>query len=183
MIALGDVERGVVGNRGVVARASNRIARLCLPATQVGSPRIVPLFVAPSEDELTRVAPLPSFAFQSPTSGAPEVTVTVIVSQLEAVPSDTQTSKVAVPTCPAVGVQVKLPPLVIEAPAGTEPPLPLASEKVRVVPGSGSLAVAVKASWVPTWADLLPIGFRVGGVFPGATPANAAISEAVSAVL
>ena len=71
----------------------------------------------------------------------------------------------------------------IEAPAGTEPPLPLASEKVSVSPALGSVAVAVKASWVPTWALLLPIGFRVGGVFPGETPANAAISEAVSAVL
>ena len=86
------------------------------------------------------------------------LTVTVIVSQSEAVPSETQTSKVAVPTWPAVGVQVKEPPLVIEAPAGTEPPLPLARLNVRVVPGSGSLAVAVNASWVPTWALLLPTG-------------------------
>ena len=144
---------------------------------------MVPLFVAPSEDELTRVAPLPSFAFQSPTSGAPEVTVTLIVSQSEAVPSLTHTSKVAMPTWPAVGVQVKEPPLVIEAPAGTDPPVPLASEKVSVVPASGSLAVAVKASWVPTWALLLPIGFRVGGVFGGVMPASAAISAPVRAEL
>ena len=148
--------------------------------TQVGFPRIVPLFVAPSEDELTSVAPLPSFAFQSPTSPA---TVTVIVSQSEAVPSDTHTSKVWRADLARVGVQVKEPPLVIEAPAGTDPPVPLASEKVSVSPASGSLAVAVKASWVPTWALLLPIGFSVGGVFGGVMPANAAISAPVRAVL
>ena len=68
----------------------------------------------------------------------------------------------------------------IEAPAGTSPEVPLASEKVSVSPASGSLAVAVKASWVPAVAFLLPTGFRVGGVL---IVANAAICEADNAVL
>ena len=71
----------------------------------------------------------------------------------------------------------------MEAPAGTEPPVPFASENVRVVPGSGSVAVAVNASCVPAWALLFPIGFSVGGVLGGVMPASAAISAAVSAVL
>ena len=91
------------------------------------------MFVAPSDDELTSVAPLPSSAFQSPTSVTDELTVTVIVSQSDAVPSLTQTSNVAGPTWPAVGVHVKFPPPVIDAPAGTDP-LPLARLKVSVSP-------------------------------------------------
>ena len=106
-----------------------------------------------------------------------------MVSQSVAVPSLTQTSKVAVPTWPAVGVHVKSPPPVIEAPAGTEPPLPGARLKVSVSPASGSVALAVKASCVPTCAPLFPTGFRLGGVFPGTAPANAAISVAERAVL
>ena len=89
-------------------------------------------------------------------------TVTVIVSQSEAVPSETHTSKVCAPTWAPLGVQLKAPPRVIEAPAGTSPEVPLASEKVSVSPASGSLAVAVKASSLPAVAFLLPTGFRVG---------------------
>ena len=96
-------------------------------------------------------------------------TVTVIVSQSEASPSETHTSKVAVPTWALLGVQLKAPPLVIEAPAGTEPPVPAASEKVSASPASGSLAVAVKASSVPAVAFLSPIGSSVGAVLAAAT--------------
>ena len=58
---------------------------------------------------------------------------------------------------------------VIEAPAGTSPEVPLASEKVSVSPASGSLAVAVKASSLPAVAFLLPTGSSVGAVLAAAT--------------
>ncbi len=70
----------------------------------------------------------------------------------------------------------------IEAPAGTAE-VPLASVKVSVSPASGSVAVAVKASSVPAVAVLSPTGFRVGAVFGGVIVANAATSEAESALL
>ena len=106
--------------------------------------------------------------------------MTVIVSQSEAAPSETHTSKVCAPTWAPLGVQLKAPAPVIEAPAGTDPEVPLASEKVSVSPASGSLAVAVKASSLPAVAFLLPTGFRVGGVL---VVASAAISEADNALL
>ena len=65
-------------------------------------------------------------------------TTTSIVSQSERAPSETHTSKVWVPTWAVVGVQVKAPPAVIEAPAGTVPEVPLASVKVKVSPALGS---------------------------------------------
>ena len=46
---------------------SKRIAWPCWPATQVGFPKIVPLF--PDAEESTRIVPLPSFIRQSPTGG------------------------------------------------------------------------------------------------------------------
>ena len=61
------------------------------------------MFVAPSVEELTRVVPLPSSAFQSPMSVTVDVTVTLIVSQSEAVPSETHTSKVWIPAWPSGG--------------------------------------------------------------------------------
>src|SRR4029079_12498499 len=96
-------------------------------------------------------------------------TVTVIVSQSEALPSETHTSKVWGPTWAPLGVQLKAPAPLIEAPAGTDPEVPLASEKVSVSPASGSLAVAVKASSLPAVAFLLPIGSSVGAELAAAT--------------
>ena len=69
---------------------SKRIAWPCCPATQVGLPRIVPLFTAPTADELTSVFPLPSFALQSPTRGSG-------ASWVEAVPESVKVS-------PAIGM-------------------------------------------------------------------------------
>ena len=89
-------------------------------------------------------------------------TVTSIVSQSESSPSETHTSKVAVPIWVVLGVQVKAPPAVIEAPAGTAPEVPGASVKVSVSPASGSLAVAVKASSEPVAAVLSPTGSSTG---------------------
>ncbi len=98
-----------------------------------------------------KASSLPAVAVLSPTgsrTGAALAadTTTSIVSQSERSPSETHTSKVWVPTWAPLGVQVKAPPAVIEAPAGTVPEVPLASVKVRVSPASGSVAVAVKAS-------------------------------------
>ena len=90
-------------------------------------------------------------------------TTTSIVSQSESSPSETHTSKVWVPTWAPVGVQVKAPPEVIGAPAGTVPEVPLASVKVSVSPASGSVAVAVKASSLSAVAVLSPTGSRLGG--------------------
>ena len=95
-------------------------------------------------------------------------TVTVIVSQSEAAPSETHTSKVCEPTWAPLGVQLKA-PRDDRGARGHRPEVPLASEKVSVSPASGSLAVAVKASSLPAVAFLLPIGFRVGGVLAAAT--------------
>ena len=67
-----------------------------------------------------------------------------------------------------LGVQVKSPPLVIEAPAGTEPTCRGEREGERRA-ASGSLAVAVKASSVPAVAFLSPTRSRVGAAFTAAT--------------
>ena len=133
--------------------------------------------VSPASGSLAvavKASSLPAVAFLLPTGfrvGAElaAATVTVIVSQSEAAPSETHTSKVCAPTWAPLGVQLKAPPPVIEAPAGTDPEVPLASEKVSVSPASGSLAVAVKASSLPAVAFLLPTGFRVGAVLAAAT--------------
>ena len=93
-------------------------------------------------------------------------TTTSIVSQSERSPSETHTSKVWGPTWPAVGVQVKAPAEVMAAPAGT---VPVGQVKVRVSPASGSVAVAVKASWVSAVAVLSPTGSRTGAAFAADT--------------
>src|SRR3990172_9126717 len=62
--------------------------------------------------------------------------------------------------CASVGVQVNAPPVVIGAPAGA----PASSEKVRVWPASGSVAVAVKLRSEPSLTVLFPIEASTGGL-------------------
>ena len=81
--------------------------------------------------------------------------MTSIVSQSERSPSETHTSKVWVPTWPAVGVQVKAPPAVMRGARGHRC---RASVKVSASPASGSVAVAVKASSLPAWRSCRPPG-------------------------
>ncbi len=93
--------------------------------------------------------------------------MTVIVSQSERSPSETHTSKVCAPTWAPLGVQLKAPAPVIEAPAGTAGAG--GEREGERVPASGSLAVAVKASSLPAVAFLSPIGSSVGAELAAAT--------------
>jgi len=78
----------------------------------------------------------------------------VKLSESELIPSDTITVMVYVPGAwSAVGVQEKSPLVLIEAPAG----VPAPRVNLRVCPGSGSVAVAVKASTASPANCLLPI--------------------------
>ena len=126
------------------------------------------MYQPPSDGRKTEmsVSPSPSKSATGGCGDPPTAdTTTSIVSQSERSPSETHTSKVWVPTWPAVGVQVKAPPEVMAAPAGTVP----ASVKVRVSPASGSVAVAVKASSVPAVAVLSPTGSRTGAALAADT--------------
>ena len=137
----------------------------------------VKVSVSPASGSLAvavKASSVPAVAVLSPTGSSTgaelaAVTVTSIVSQSERSPSETHTSKVAVPIWVVLGVQVKAPPAVIEAPAGTAPEVPAASVKVSVSPASGSLAVAVKASSVPAAAVLSPTGSRTGAELAAVT--------------
>src|SRR3989304_2359395 len=64
---------------------------------------------------------------------------------------------------PAVGLHEKTPLVLIEAPAGAPGP----RVKVRACPPSGSVAVTVKVSVVPSTTCLLPIEASKGGLFTG----------------
>jgi len=97
------------------------------------------------------------------------LTVTVIASSSDSagVPlSVTRTVKVYVPgPSVSVGVQLKAPSALIEAPAGSPTRL-----KVSVLAGrSGSLAVAVKVNAVSSSTVLLPIAFNVGALLTSLT--------------
>ena len=186
-IAVGDAHVEGVGPTwpavGVQVKAPAEV--MAAPAGTV--PASVKVRVSPASGSVAvavKASSVPAVAVLSPTgsrTGAAFAadTTTSIVSQSERSPSETHTSKVWVPTWPAVGVQVKAPAEVMAAPAGTVP----ASVKVRVSPASGSVAVAVKASSVPAVAVLSPTGFRVGAEFGGVIVANAATSDAESALL
>ena len=65
------------------------------------------------------------------------------------------------PASSAVGVQLKMPPVVMVAPEGA----PASSENVRTSEASGSDANAVKVSSTPSEAILLPIGDNTLGSF------------------
>jgi hypothetical protein len=83
-------------------------------------------------------------------------TVTWIVSKsVPPTPSETTTSNVYVPgPWASVGVQLKSPPEVIDAPVGTAPPDPASRLNVRVLDGrSASVAAAVKASSTSSLTD------------------------------
>src|SRR5690606_21000441 len=106
------------------------------------------------------------------------LTVTVIVSESVSAPSETTTSKVYDPgPSPSEVVQVKSPPAVMAAPAGTVPP----RLKVRVCAGtSESVAVAVKVSGDPLSTLFAPIGSRIGATLTSFT-VTVIVSESVSA--
>ncbi len=117
-----------------------------------------------------KASSLPAVAFLSPIGSSvgavlAAATVTVIVSQSEAAPSETHTSKVWAPTWAPLGVQLKAPALGDRGARGHRRGA-VASEKVSVSPASGSLAVAVKASSLPAVAFLSPIGSSVGAGWP-----------------
>src|SRR3990172_643692 len=112
--------------------------------------------------------------------GVSAVTVTVIVSVsfIGGVPlSVTRTVIGNEPgPCASVGVQVNAPPVVIAAPAGA----PASSEKVRVWPASGSVAVAVKLRSEPSLTVLLPIAASTGAALAWALIAIVIVSVSFS---
>ena len=101
----------------------------------------------------------------TPPGWAP-VTISVIVSDEDATPSEARKASVNVPTCVASGVKTNSPLWALKAAcAGKGSGVTAKLTK----PPSGSVAATVKASVLPSWTVLFPMELRIGGWLPRLT--------------